>query len=59
MGPATIAAAQSCDQDAVLRYFIKQRDARFESIAAKYPQYQKFLAGWKQRDRDLEKFLAV
>jgi lysozyme family protein len=33
MGPATIAAALKCDQDKVVRYFIQERDARFEAIA--------------------------
>jgi lysozyme family protein len=57
MGPATILAANQCDQDSVLRYFIRERDARFESIAA--GPRAKFLAGWESRDRDLEKFLSV
>jgi lysozyme family protein len=57
MGPATIAAANACDENAVVKYFIKERDARFESIAT--GKRAKFLAGWEQRDRDLEKFLGV
>jgi lysozyme family protein len=57
MGPATILAANQCDEIPVLRYFIQQRDARFESIAN--GARAKFLDGWKQRDRDLEKFLGV
>jgi lysozyme family protein len=57
LGPATIAAAQACDQAAVVRYFISERDARFEAIA--HGSRAKFLAGWEQRDRDLEKFLAA
>jgi hypothetical protein len=47
------------DQAAVLRYFIKQRDARFEPQAAKYPQDRQFLNGWTHRYRDLEKFLGL
>lgn len=57
MGPATIVAANQCDQDAIVPYFIQQRDARFKSIAT--GARAKFLAGWEQRDRDLEKFLGV
>jgi len=57
MGPATIAAANKCDVDKVVRHFIKQRDARFEAIAT--GPRAKFLNGWKQRDRDLEKFLGL
>jgi lysozyme family protein len=57
MGPATMAAANICNVDAVVHYFIQERDARFESIA-KGPR-QKFLNGWESRDRDLEKFLGV
>jgi lysozyme family protein len=57
MGPATILAANQCDETLLLRYFIRQRDARFEAIAK--GSRAKFLAGWKQRDRDLEKFLGL
>ncbi len=57
LGPATFAAALSCAQDAVVRYFIRERDARFESIAT--GSRAKFLKGWEQRDRDLERFLQV
>jgi lysozyme family protein len=57
MGPATIAAANACDETAVVRYFIKERDARFESIAT--GRRAKFLNGWERRDRDLEKFLGI
>jgi lysozyme family protein len=56
LGPATIVAAQTHDLPQVLEYFIQERAARFESIAT--GSRRKFLAGWKQRDRDLEKFLA-
>jgi lysozyme family protein len=58
MGPATISAAQNLNEDqerAILVSFIGQRDARFEAIAT--GSRAKFLAGWQQRDRDLEKFL--
>jgi hypothetical protein len=40
-----------------VRYFIQERDARFESIAT--GERAKFLAGWEQRDRDLEKFFGL
>lgn len=57
IGRDTVAAANACDQDAIVAYFIKERDARFESIAT--GARAKFLAGWEQRDRDLETFLAA
>jgi lysozyme family protein len=62
MGPATMAAANSLNDqpstlNALLRYFIQERDARFESIAK--GSRAKFLNGWESRDRDLEKFLGV
>jgi lysozyme family protein len=57
MGPATIAAAVKADEDKIVRYFIRERDARFEAIAT--GARAKFLKGWEQRDRDLEKFLGL
>jgi len=57
LGPKTIAAAAVCDQAAVLRYFIEERDARFEAIAAANRQDRQFLCGWEQRDRDLADYL--
>jgi lysozyme family protein len=57
LGAKTISAAQACDQVAVLRYFINERDARFESLASNHPQDRQFLGGWEQRDADLRKFL--
>lgn len=62
LGPKTFTAANALtfpQENAILRYFIKQRDDRFEFLARKYPQDRQFLDGWKQRDRDLEKFLAL
>lgn len=59
MGPATIDAANSCDQTSVLRYFITQRDRRFDSLAQSNPDFQRYLAGWKNRDTDLRSYLAV
>lgn len=60
MGPATITAARNLNPDqerAVLVSFIRQRDARFQAIAT--GSRAKFLNGWLQRDRDLEKFLGM
>ena len=56
-GRKTLAAAAACDQAAVLRYFIGQRDARFVALA--HGPRAKFLKGWEARDRDLEKYLAA
>jgi lysozyme family protein len=55
LGPSTITAAAVCDQDAVLRFFINERDARFVALG-KGPR-AKFLAGWEARDADLRKYL--
>jgi lysozyme family protein len=58
LGPATMATANATHvDDAIVRYFIKERDARFAAIAT--GPRAKFLAGWEQRDRDLEKFLGL
>lgn len=62
MGDGTLAAVHALGPDgeaAVVEHFIQERDARFESIARNNPQDRQFLDGWEQRDRDLEKFLAV
>lgn len=58
LGPVTLSEALLCDQDAVLRDFLAERDARFESLAANHPNDQQFLAGWKQRDKDLAAYLS-
>jgi lysozyme family protein len=59
LGAKTLAAVATCDQGAVLRYFINERDARFESLAANNRQGRQFLKGWEQRDRDLATYLAA
>ncbi len=59
LGIKTVCAAHACNKDAVLLYFINERDARFESIAANRPVLKKFLNGWEDRDRDLRKYLGV
>jgi lysozyme family protein len=59
LGPHTLSALAICDQPPILKIFIEERNARFERLAARNPQYQKFLAGWEQRDTDLAKYLAV
>ncbi len=58
IGPKTLAAANRCDQDDLILYFIAIRDNRFERLA-RNPARRKFLDGWKQRDCDLENFLEV
>lgn len=55
LGPKTVAAAFACDQAAVLRYFIAEREARFARLAV--GPRAKFLHGWQDRDRDLTAFL--
>jgi lysozyme family protein len=57
LGPKTIAAAQACDQAAILRYFINERDSRFALLAANIPKDRQFFKGWKQRDIDLTAYL--
>jgi lysozyme family protein len=60
LGPATIkAVGHVSNEDAVLRYFMSERDARFDAIVAARPSQAKFLNGWKDRDRDLANFLGV
>lgn len=56
IGPATLAAAARVNQDQFVAYFIGLRDERFRRLAT--GSRAKFLAGWKERDRDLEKFLS-
>jgi len=58
MGPKTLAAAASCDQDKILSAFLQERDGRFELLAQK-PSLAQFLNGWLQRDRDLRAYLAI
>lgn len=55
MGPQTICAATACDQNAVVAYFLKERDDRFRRIAS--GGNAKFLAGWLARDADLRRYL--
>ncbi len=56
LGPTTLAALASADQDDVIRIFLEQRDARFQALAQN-PARSKFLSGWLQRDRDLATYL--
>lgn len=56
LGPKSIAALQSSDQDAILQLFFAERDARFKHLAT-LPHDAQFLAGWLQRDHDLERLL--
>ena len=57
LGPASIAALAACDQDAVLRVFLEQRQARFATLARKL-NYAQFLDGWTNRNEDLAALLA-
>jgi lysozyme family protein len=59
MGPATIAAANDVPETPVLRYFIQQRDERFRALAAGNVEFNRYLDGWLQRDKDLRVFLGV
>ena len=59
MGPATIEEANDCNEPAVLRYFINERDQRFTALAANNANFARYLSGWKQRDADLRVYLAV
>ena len=59
LGPISIAALNACtpaEIDSILAQFIGERDARFEQLA-RPPSMAKFLAGWKQRDAELKKYL--
>lgn len=56
IGPKSLAALHGCCEDAMLREFLAQRDARFRVLAQKSSQ-RKYLAGWLKRDADLRKFL--
>ncbi len=58
LGPTSLAALASAYQSVILDAFLAERDARFRTLAAKYPNDRQFLSGWLQRDLDLRKFLA-
>lgn len=57
MGRMTITAANLCDQDAIVGFFLEERDDRYRSLVRANPNKKKFLSGWLQRDRDLRTFL--
>jgi lysozyme family protein len=57
LGPATIAAANACDQSPVVTAFLQERDQRFDQLAAANGHDRAFLDGWLQRDKDLRVFL--
>jgi lysozyme family protein len=59
MGPQTLAAAKTCDQPAVVRAYLQERDQRFDSLAASHSNDRQFLDGWLQRDKDLASFLTA
>ncbi len=56
LGPVSLAALALVNQAEIVHFFLEQRDARFRSLAASSAR-AKFLAGWLQRDRDLEALL--
>ncbi len=57
LGPLSYAAVASCNVVSVVKYFLRERDDRFE-LLAQNPARAKFLAGWEQRDADLRAYLA-
>jgi lysozyme family protein len=59
LGPVTLSEARLCDESAILREFLEERDARFEKLAASNPNNRQFLAGWEQRDKDLAAYLSA
>jgi lysozyme family protein len=56
LGPVSLAALASGSQAEIVHIFLQQRDARFRNLAADSSR-AKFLAGWLERDRDLEALL--
>lgn len=58
LGPYTLAALSTCDQDAVVDVFCTLREERFRRLAQK-PSRAKFLKGWLQRSADLRTLLAA
>lgn len=57
LGPASIAALEDCDADAVLEWFLRLRQGRFDRLAQK-AGLAKFLNGWTKRNNDLAALLA-
>jgi hypothetical protein len=49
LGPATLSTAALCNEDVVVKFFIRERDARFIALAAEHPNDRHFLDGWEQR----------
>lgn len=58
LGPLTLTALKSGNQDAILRFFFKERDQHLIKLAEQ-PRFAGFLKGWIARDTDLEKVLNV
>ena len=48
-GPATVAAANACDQDALVAAIQATRKARYIAIVAAHPEDSKYEAGWLAR----------
>jgi lysozyme family protein len=49
VGPLTIAAAQTCDEPAVIAAYLEDRARIYRSIAERRPASRKFLKGWLAR----------
>ena len=48
-GPATVAAANACDQNALVAAIQATRKARYKAIVAAHPQDSQYEAGWLAR----------
>jgi lysozyme family protein len=57
IGPKTIEALKSCDEEAVLKSFLGLRQDRYNRLAQR-DSLAKFLAGWTKRNDDLGELLA-
>jgi lysozyme family protein len=50
-GPVTLAAAERCDESAVVSAYLRERARVYRVIAERRPALRKFLAGWLARCR--------
>jgi len=53
LGPATIAAANACDKDALLKALVDVSMSFYEEVAAAHPNDEQFLAGWESRAKEI------
>jgi len=58
LGPKTLSALSTCNQDVILRRFINLRNVRFQELA-RNSNLSQYLKGWEVRDSDLLRFLNV